>query len=241
MKFFEIQFGKPFLDYNVMTIWVFIPSWVMLQIWFSNKSIAWNTLDNITWVLVAFNNFTQKRTSLQKKLYEVQKTLPKSLVLDVHLNKVNPKTYAFRKRTSEKSHNTNISEKTWERLTLGSAKSLKNYASNSPKIKKSRVIITKNMIKSKKLSKKHTKQYLRAINQNSLKKDTKTNDFEANKIHLSDNSKGVVRTRNYKQAPKKFSGSIMSIAELIKSTGTTSGKLFYQPNPLATFNKRTAK
>ena len=58
------------------------------------KSIIAGSLDNISWVIISFNNFIEKSKTLNNRLLK----LPKSCVLDVHLNRAISRTYGVKKR-----------------------------------------------------------------------------------------------------------------------------------------------
>lgn len=75
------------------------------------KSVAASTLDNVTWVLVAFNDFVNKRTLFEQRIQDMHKGIPKSLVMDVHLNKVSSKTYTLKKKRDSKDRRSSNNKK----------------------------------------------------------------------------------------------------------------------------------
>ena len=62
---------------------------------FLSKSVLCNTLDNITWVIVAFNNFITKKSDFEARMLNintVSKDIPKDFISITQLSKANTKS-----------------------------------------------------------------------------------------------------------------------------------------------------
>lgn len=172
-----------------------------MLIWCLNKSVSAGTMDNITCVIIAFNNFIEKSNEPEAQLTTsptAKNQIPESLTLDVlDEKKKSVKTYVVRKQL-----NSDI-----KLMSLQPSR-------ESPKIQKSRVIISKNMIKSKKSSKKESKQFRYSLN-------TKNSNRYIEGINIVSNNKNLdldLKTRNLSKASKKISGSVISVSNLIKAS-----------------------
>lgn len=85
-------------------------SWVILLITLLNKSINAGSMDNLSCVIIAFNNFISKQDSIIKTPIKIIKKIPSSLILGINWDRAISRTYVKRQATIENTELNNKNE-----------------------------------------------------------------------------------------------------------------------------------
>lgn len=84
--------------------------WEILSITLLSKSINAGSMDNLSWVIIAFNNFVNKQDCIIKTPIKVIKKIPSSLILGINWDRAISRTYVKRPKVIENSESQNKNE-----------------------------------------------------------------------------------------------------------------------------------